>query len=364
MTTALLVIGILVTLIVAHEFGHFVAAKVLGVRVEEFGIGYPPRAFHIATIGETEYTLNWLPFGGFVRLFGEDAEAARAPRSLSNASRGVQAIILIAGVTMNVVVAWALFTGALISGVPRPVDAQSEEGRRAALVVSSVVAASPADVAGVQTGDKLSAVRDADGKTPKTLTPEDVLSFVRARGGSEVFVTYERAGERHEALMHPAHGVLSDAAGRPAIGVGLVLISSEPLHGVAAARAAATETYDAFVAVARGIGQIAARAFEGSGALRDIVGPVGLAGAVGEAARHGIGDILALAAFISVNLAVINLIPIPALDGGRLFFLAIETLSRRGVPAVVQQLTNALGFALIIALMLAVTYQDIARLLA
>lgn len=364
MMTALLVIAILVSLIIAHEFGHFIAAKILGVRVEEFGVGYPPRAFRLAKVGETEYTLNWLPFGGFVRLFGEDAEAGNAPRSLSSARKSVQAVILVAGVTMNVVAAWALFTGALMVGVPRPVDASAGTAHNASLVVSSVVAASPADVSGVQTGDAVLEIRDSAGRAPTALTPEEMLAFVQKRGGSELYVTYERAGETHEALMRPAHGVLADAAGRPAIGVGLVLISSEPLPFAAAAKAAAMETYDAFMAVARGLAQIAVRAFEGTGALREIVGPVGLAGAVGEAARHGLGDILALAAFISVNLAVINLIPIPALDGGRLFFLAIEAVVRRPVPGAIQQLTNALGFALVILLMLAVTYQDIARLLA
>lgn len=362
MITAILVVAILVSLIIAHEFGHFVVAKVLGVRVEEFGIGYPPRAFRLGAIGETEYTINWLPFGGFVRLFGEDAETGRAPRSLSGASRGVQAAILVAGVSMNVLVAWALFTGAFMAGVPRPVDSSPEQS--AALVASSVVPASPANAAGIQTGDRIISVRDASGKTPKALTPEGVLAFVEDRGGSELFVTYERADVSHDVVVRPAHGVLAEAAGRPAIGVGLVLISSEPLSFGAAASAAAYETKDAFVAVARGLWQIIARTFEGTGALRDIVGPVGLAGVVGEAARHGLGDILALAAFISINLAVINLIPIPALDGGRLFFLAIETVARRPVPAAVQQLTNALGFVLVIGLMLAVTYQDIAHLLA
>src|SRR3990167_2246912 len=112
MTTALLVIAILVVLIVAHEFGHFIAAKIFKVRVEEFGEGYPPRAFLFGKIGETEYTFNWLPFGGFVRLFGDEGEKEHGPHSFIDAKRSVQVVILIAGVAANAILAWALFAGA------------------------------------------------------------------------------------------------------------------------------------------------------------------------------------------------------------------------------------------------------------
>src|SRR5436190_1173172 len=122
MITALLVIGILVLLIVIHELGHFLAAKIFRVRVEEFGIGYPPRAILIAKIGETEYTLNWIFFGGFVRLFGDEGESQHGPRSFVDARRGVQAAILVAGVLANAILAYGLFAGALTVGIPRLVD--------------------------------------------------------------------------------------------------------------------------------------------------------------------------------------------------------------------------------------------------
>ena len=148
MITVLLVIGILVLLIVGHELGHFIAAKIFKVRVEEFGVGYPPRAFIFGKFGGTEYTLNWLPFGGFVRLFGDDGDVRHGPGGFTDARRSVQAVILVAGVFANAVLAWGLFAGALAIGVPRVVDS-TQEGEKAQLIVADVVPGSPADAAGM-----------------------------------------------------------------------------------------------------------------------------------------------------------------------------------------------------------------------
>ena len=139
MVTALLVIGILVLLIVAHELGHFIAAKIFKVRVEEFGVGYPPRAFLFGKIGETEYTFNWLPFGGFVRLFGDEGEKEHGRGSFVDAQRHVQAAILVAGVFANAILAWGLFAGALALGIPRVVE-NPRPGEQVHLVVADVVA--------------------------------------------------------------------------------------------------------------------------------------------------------------------------------------------------------------------------------
>src|SRR3989344_8094098 len=117
--TILLVVLILFALIIVHERGHFIAAKISGVKVKEFGVGYPPTALRIAKIGDTEYTLNWIPFGGFVRLFGDEGQGEHGRGSFADASRRKQAVILIAGITMNIVAGWLLFTGAYAQGIPR-----------------------------------------------------------------------------------------------------------------------------------------------------------------------------------------------------------------------------------------------------
>lgn len=361
MPTALLVIGILVLLIVAHEFGHFIAAKIFKVKVEEFGVGYPPRAFILGKIGDTEYTLNWLPLGGFVRLFGDEGETEHGPRSFVDAKRHIQAIILVAGVFANAVLAWGLFAGALSLGIPRVVTAPSPN-ESVQLIVADVVAGSPAESVGIKTGDEIMNISDGKGNIPKLLTPFEIQEFMRVRGGQQIFINYVRSGATSTVSVRPAHAVIAEQVGRPAVGVALVLVSNAPLTLGNAIKESFFRTRDAFVSVAKGLWGILKEALSGRPSLSGIVGPVGLVGVVSDASTHGLGYVLALAGFISVNLAIINLIPIPALDGGRLLLLAVEAVRRKSVPRMAVQLINVLGVVLIALLMITVTYNDIARL--
>ena len=188
--TVILVIVILVFLILAHEFGHFIAAKLFGVRVEEFGIGFPPRAFLFGKIGETEYTLNWIPFGGFVRLYGEQEDEDEHQRgSFIDSPRWKQAVILVAGVTMNAIVAYLLFTAALAIGVPAIVD-QLQPDQPAQLLVSDVIPGSPAASAGIIAGDQIVSVQDQSGEEPAALTPDALVAFVSTHGGEPLSITY------------------------------------------------------------------------------------------------------------------------------------------------------------------------------
>ena len=228
MLTALLVIAILVLLIVSHELGHFIAAKIFDVRVDEFGIGYPPRAFLFGKIGDTEYTFNWIPFGGFVRLFGEDGEAAKERGSFAHADKWKQALILVAGVFANALVAWMLFTLALNVGVPRIIDTP-QQGQTVKLFVSDVVPGSPAAAGGLIAGDEITAVTSASGEKTKTLSPDGIVDFVSIRGGQSLSVTYVRAHKENAVVMRPANSVVPGAEGRPALGIGLVFVSDESL---------------------------------------------------------------------------------------------------------------------------------------
>ena len=361
MITVLLVVIILIFLIVVHELGHFVAAKMFGVKVEEFGVGYPPRAFLIGTWGGTEYTINWIPFGGFVRLFGEDPDkAARGRGSLVDSPRWKQAIILVAGVTMNALAAWFLMTGAYMLGVAHPV---AQTGPDTRLIVTDVIDISPAAAAGLRAGDIVVSLSDEDGATLSNPTPQSVLDFVQLRGGEEIVVTFLRGGVSATALLRPAHAVIAEQSGRPAIGIGLALVTSTALPLREAAGEALYQTRATFRVVTAGLGQIIGDALRGRPDLEEVVGPIGLVSVVGEAADSGWGYVLALASFISVNLVIINLIPVPALDGGRLAIVAIASLMRRSAPRLALQSLNALGIALIAILMITVTYQDIARLI-
>lgn len=361
MLTVLLVLGILIFLIVAHEFGHFIAAKIFKVKVDEFGIGYPPRAFSLGTWGGTEYTLNWLPFGGFVRLFGEHGET-HTRGSFAGAPKYAQALILIAGVTMNALAAWMLFAGALTVGVPRVI---TERGQleHAQLFVNTVVAGSPAAAAGLRVGDEITRMQDEKGIVVD-LTPAQVVTFVGDHGGKPMELTYRRDESITTVTLIPAHAVIEQSADRPAIGLGLVLVTDESLSYWQALKESGPRTIGALKDTVGGLWGLVRDAAAGEPSLKNIVGPVGLFDYVGNASRHGIGQVLALAGFISINLAVINLVPIPALDGGRLFLLGIEALIRRPPYKRLVQGLNFVGIALIIFLMVTVTYNDIARLLA
>lgn len=360
--TILLVLGILVFLIVVHEFGHFIVAKIFKVRVEEFGVGYPPRAFTFGTWGSTEYTLNWLPFGGFVRLFGEHGET-NSKGSFVAASKSAQALILIAGVTMNALAAWFLFAGALHVGIPRVIPEGRAIPNQAQLFINTVVDGSPAAAAGLHVGDEIVRVEDAKGVTAE-LKPSKVVAFVSGRGGKLLSVTYRRSEEEHTVPVTPAHAVVEKSANRPAIGIGLALVSDEALSWPQALSEAGPSTLAALKDAADGLWTLIRDAAAGEPNLKNIVGPVGLVDFASNAARHGLGNVLALAGFISINLAVINLVPIPALDGGRLFLLGIEALIRRPPHVFTVQVMNFIGVGLIVLLMVIVTYHDIVRLLA
>jgi len=359
--TALLVVAILVLLIVVHELGHFVVAKLTKVRVEEFGVGYPPRAFLLAKIGKTEYTLNWLPFGGFVRLYGDDGVTEHGRGSITDARPWVQAVILVAGVTANAILAWFLFTNALVLGVPTIVDAP-QQGEKTQLFVSDIVQGSPAAASGMAQGDEILMVADAKGQTLSPLTPDAMLEYVKERGGQKLTVTYQHGDSVEVATMQPANAVVPSAAGRPALGIGLALVANRALSWPSAFYEAFFITRDAFVSTAQSLWGILIGLFTNKADLSDIVGPVGLVSVVHIASKNGIGNVLKLAAFISVNLAIINLIPIPALDGGRLLILFIEAIRRKKIPRIGIQLLNGLSIILVAILMLVVTYHDIARL--
>lgn len=361
--TALLVIVIFVVLIVVHEFGHFLVAKLTGVRVEEFGIGYPPRAFSFGVWGGTEYTLNWLPFGGFVRLYGDEETAQKGSGSFQRAHRGIQAMILVAGVVMNAILAWVLFAWALNLGVPAVVS-DIQPGEHAQLFVADVVPGSPASAAGLAMGDQVLSLIDEAGKSPASLTPSGIVAFVETHGGKPLTMEFVHAGATTSATVRPANAIVPGDAARPALGVGLALVAtrSEPWPQALMHSFAVTGHY--FVATFEGVWTLISGAFTLSAPIQDVVGPVGLVSIIGEAAHNGFGNVIKLAAFISVNLAIINLIPIPALDGGRLALLFVEAIIRRPAPRLAVQVINTFGVALLMLLMIVVTYQDIARLLA
>lgn len=356
-------IVILVVLIVVHEFGHFAVAKWAGMRVEEFGLGYPPRAATIGKRGETEYTLNWLPFGGFVRIYGEDDNAAEGPRAFSARPRVLQGLVLVAGVTMNLLLAYVLLTGLLVAGTPRALSpAEVGRAKDLALGVSAVLPGSPAAAAGIVPGDLIVSATDATGSWTAVGAPAGFPDFVEAAGDTPITLAVKHIESQESLTITPAAGLIQDDPSRYALGVEVGTVGVVPVPFFSAVIQGAELTWATTALTAGALWHFFASLFTGHADLSQVAGPVGIAGVVGSASRQGFGDLLSITALISINLAIINLLPIPALDGGRLLFVIIEGIIRRSLPSSFARTVNAVSFSLLILLMLVVTAHDIYKI--
>lgn len=357
----LLFIVILVVLIIVHEVGHLLAAKSVGMRVDEFGVGYPPRAATLFEKGGTKYTLNWIPFGGFVRIFGEnpDDESLAGEDSFVNKPKWAQALVLVAGVAFNIIFAWLLITAGFMSGLPAPVDYDGAgEVRDAELVITSVLDDSPASGAGLQVGDVVTALV-SEGDILSEPTPETLQAFIQNHGDDEIMFTYVRGDGQYEGSATPSTEINPES---PAVGISMDMIGTLKLGIFDAAIEGTKMTWLVTKAVVVGLGAFFLSIFTGGADLEQVTGPVGIVGLVGDASTLGFVYLLSFTAFISINLAVINLIPFPALDGGRLLFVLIEKIKGSPIPPKVANMFNGVGFALLILLMIVITVNDVVRL--
>lgn len=367
--TFLIILGVL---IISHEFGHFIVAKRVGARVDEFGLGFPPRLLSFKK-GETTYSLNIIPFGGFVKIYGEDLEEViedKKPdpaRSLAHQSKWQQAAVLAAGVTFNLILAWLLLALALsTTGLPvgESVAPAGVPLTNSHLSIISVAPGSPADKAGLKAGDTLISMRSGlDYLIPTS--PEQVQAFTATRAGREIVLGYERQQPKVKTIVEevgvvPVTGLISD---RAAIGLGLETVGTLKLSVFRAVPLAFKLLANLTWLTARGLGDFLFGLVRGHGELlNQVAGPVGLVSLVGTAQALGLGHLLLFTAVISINLAVLNLLPIPALDGGRLLFLLIEAIKRKPLNPKFAKMANLIGFALLILLMVIVTFSDIFKL--
>ncbi len=358
----ILFLAVLIVLILVHEWGHFIVAKKVGMRVDEFGIGFPPKAWGIKW-GETEYTINWLPIGGFVRIFGEnpdetEALSVDAARAFSARPKWAQALVLIAGVTMNVLFAWFLFTLTFMIGVPSAVDGEAATDR-AQLYIADTMPNSPA--AALPSGVTVTSVTAGDAVLD-TLSPDAFTAFVADTAPAPLQITYENNGVAETVEIVPVQGLDESNKERYLAGVSLALIDTVQYPIMTALQLATVTTYEALVSISVGLGSLVVATFTGVADYSSIAGPVGIVGMVEDAAAFGFTALLTFTAIISLNLAVINLLPFPALDGGRLVFVAIEAVTGKRIPPVWANRVNLVGFGLLMLLMVAVTYNDIIRL--
>lgn len=362
--SVLIFIVVLVALVVFHELGHFFVAKAVKMKVLEFGVGFPPKIFGKKFSPDgTEYTLNWVPFGGFVRIFGEDPKDANAEGAFTQKPAWAQALVLFAGPFANIVLAVLLSFGAFTLGTTVALDSLEVPHKAGTerVVVGAVLPGSPAELAGILPGDELQSLTVNGITTPVTI-PSDVAEMIGATT-EEVTLSLVRHDERIEVSVTPVTGLIEEEPNRVAVGVATALVGEVAYAPSEALWKAVTSTVDNLGFIVVSVATLIGSAVTLSADVSQIAGPVGIASLTGEAATFGLGSLLSFAALLSVNLGVINLLPFPALDGGRLLFLGIETVSRRKIPVKVAGVLNSLGFGLLILLMVVITVGDVARLL-
>ena len=367
MSVFLLIVGLVlfVGLVVVHEFGHFIMARRNGVEVEEFGIGFPPRAWSRQTKKGFLFSINWLPIGGFVKLKGE-ADAADEPGSLGMASTWAKSKIMLAGVVMNLVVAFVLFTILGWAGTPQILDNQFHVASDTKYVrhqVTWVDDNSPAAKAGLQEHDRLTSIEN--GQHSINLHDEPLMNATKSFAGQTVVVHFERAGKPQTTQLT----MLSEAQ------VEASKHTDHPLGYLGVSEFATTRaTWSAPVAAIGMIGQFTVETFHGLGvalaalfhgngsqAAQQVSGPVGIVVLLQEGSKMGYQFVLFIIAIISLTLTLMNILPIPALDGGRLYMMWLSRAFGKKLSKSVEEWIVGASFVALLGLIVVITVVDVRR---
>lgn len=355
--TIILFFIVLSVLILIHEFGHFIAAKRAGVYVEEFGLGLPPRAFGVK-IGETLYSLNFLPFGGFVKVLGEEAHelekkklpASLVARTFVKKKHWQKALIISAGVFFNFLLGWVIISYLFTQGIPTPTEV---------VRIEEIAAGSPAEQVGLKKGDIIDKIALAD-KSVTIRSPSDLIDATKQFSGQEVVLTIIRDSAPLTVSIVPRTNPPKEEG---ALGIAITNIEIKrfpvwqaPILGLAEA---ANITFITARELLRTLGRVVT--FQKVDI--EVAGPVGIANLTSEAASYGINALLQLVGILSLNLAVINILPFPSLDGGRLVLVMYEWGTGRRVNPKFERRLNIAGFAALLSLIILITVNDIMKLL-
>lgn len=345
------IIGLSV-LILIHELGHFLTAKFFGVKVEEFGIGFPPRLLS-KKIGETIYSINLLPFGGFVKIFGEDGGKET---TTSSPSAGVRfgdkpiwqrSVMVLAGILMNVLLGWLVLSVVFMLGVPEH------------LAIVDIAPDSPASAVNIQRGDILLAANYQEVVLQDPIKSEEFINLVNQAGENPVLLKIKQGNDVFETSIS---GRLNPPAGQGSLGVALVNVGFPAEPFFKSIFSGAVATFATLGAIIAAFFDFFAAIFVSREVLEAVAGPVGIFVIASQVGSLGIAYFLQFMALISLNLAILNLIPFPALDGGRFLFLLIERIKGSPVSVRLQMAVNSVGFAALVVLMVLVTVRDIGRL--
>ncbi len=400
MITILLFIVILGILVVVHEWGHYITARMNGMKVYEFGFGFPPRVLSFYRDPETKkivwvfgkskrgtgngergteggslkktvsgddqgseypgmlWSINLLPIGGFVRIKGENGEHAKDSDSFGSKKAWQRVVVLVAGVTMNFIFAGVVLGLGFMIGLPADlsygVDKHAQIIEEASVIVQQVQSDTPAEMAGINFGDKIIGFDDVD---VSSIT--EMNEYIDAHADVEIVAHILRGEENLELALMPKI-FEGDADASIGVAVAEAGIIKYPWY---------IAIYKGFVAAVFGLMNIFVAFYYliknliiGQGLLFEVAGPVGIANIVGQSAKLGFNYILNVTAMLSLSLAAINILPIPALDGGRVLFILIEKIIRRPVPMKYEQFAHMIGFALLMVLIVVVTWRDIVGL--
>lgn len=441
--TIILFLVVLAVLIFVHELGHFLVAKKSGIRVDEFAIGFPPKIFSWIR-GETKYVLNLIPFGGYVKIFGEnpDEESMTGTdhkRSFVNAKKWKQVCVLLSGIFFNILFAWILISISFMFGSLVPVGIKASDYSKyikdSQVILTGVMPNSVAENIGLRAGDSIIKIISGGVQSgtddPKDISIASIQEIIANNKNTELEIFYKRDGQILSAKVIPTlasqtstsstvststihivqtgdtlnmiakkygflnyieAGILSvpsgnfdfirmgdvitirnlkidavtaeiinDISGKKIIGIYMENVGVVKLSPILALWEGGKLTIITIKQVAIGLGTFIFKAVKGQGDFSQVSGPVGIVGLVGEATHFGLAYFLGFVAFISLNLAVINFVPFPALDGGRVLFVIIESIIRRPIKPKIANMANAIGFFILISLMIVITYRDIMK---
>ncbi len=383
MMTLIVFLLVLSVLVLVHEFGHFFVARRFKIRIEEFGLGFPPRAIGFyknkfgkrikvqgtrsfeslesskdekkhPKKGSTIYSLNWLPLGGFVKIKGQDGDNADDNDSFASKPIYQRALVLVAGVVMNVILAWFLFSFGYMVGLPQTTDDLGKNARvsEQSVLVADVLEDSAAFKAGFESGDMILEIEGEKIETEKEL--QDIIS---KRAELETNILISRNGEELRITASP-----EKSGDRGILGISIFSAGKVSYPFFSAFIEGAKTTAWVLEAIFLGFIGLFRDMFSGVAVGDQFAGPIGIANITGEAAKLGFVYLLQFTALLSLNLAILNILPFPALDGGRLVFLLVEKIKGRPVKKAIENLMNNIGFLLLIILIIFITIKDVIKL--
>lgn len=338
-TTIIATIFVFGLLVLVHELGHFLTAKAVGMRVDEFAIGFGPKLFSFKH-GETLYSLRIIPLGGFNKIAGMDPDEEQDERSFNSKPILSRMLVIIAGSAMNLILPVFLF---LIVFLSAGIDTASDQP-----VIGSLLPDKPAAMAGLQPGDRVVEVNDVP-----VQSWQEFVSLVQQNTASQLKIEYLRGGTYHEIILTPEY---DPRANRSVIGV-LPQVTHRQPGFFESLKLAVQQTVYIAASMLIGIVQMITGQVEA-----DVAGPIGVAQMAGQVAQLGLIPLLQFAAFLSINLGLINLLPVPVLDGGHIVTLAVEGLRGKPLSRDSIQFIQMIGFALLMMLFILATFKDVARL--